>query len=185
MFEHCLLNLHDIFAHHCYNLKTMKGFCSIFPNVDTRANSNENHSNTHKRMHALLYTQSLEEPNPNLLPFNESQTFVSNAILGIGFQASSQCSRIFYIYGPGGTGKTFVFNALLDCVRQLGNIAIAVASRGTAAVLLKGRRNFHSTFYIQDTIGSNNYNHVRYVTKIFYCFIYSKIKAYCLGVNVP
>jgi chromosomal replication initiation ATPase DnaA len=179
MFERCLLNLHDIFTHHCYDLKTMEGFCSIFPNFDTRANSNENRLNTHKRMHALLYTQSLEAPNPKLLSFNVSQTFVSNAIRGIGFQASSQCSRIFFIYGPGGTGKTFVFNALLDCIRQSENIAIAVASRGTAALLLKGRRNVHSKFKI--TIGSNNHNHVGHVTKIFYCFIYSKIKAYCLG----
>jgi hypothetical protein len=44
MFEHCLLDLNDIFAEYrYYNLKTMEEFCSIFPNVDTRADSNTNH----------------------------------------------------------------------------------------------------------------------------------------------
>ena len=148
MFEHYLLDLNDIFADHRYDLKTMEGFCSIFPNVDTRANSNTNHSNTYERMHALLYTQSLEAHDPNLLPFNESQALVYNTIRDAAFQANLQGPRIFFIDGPGGTGKTFVFNALLDCARQSGNIAIAVASSGTAALLLKGERTAHSTFKI-------------------------------------
>jgi hypothetical protein len=99
-------------------------------------------------VHALLYAQSLEAPDPIFLPFNESQALVYNAIRDAVFQANSQDSSIFFIDGPSGTDNTFVFNALLNCVRQSGNIAIAVASSITAALLLKGKRTSHSTFKI-------------------------------------
>ena len=55
---------------------------------------------------------------------------------------------IFFLQGPGGTGKTFVENALLAAVRKSGGIALAVASSGIAALLLKGGRTAHSRFRI-------------------------------------
>lgn len=148
MFEHCLLDLNDILADHRYDLKTIEGFRSIFPNVDTRANRNTNHLKTYERMYALLYTQSLEAPDPDLLQFNESQSLVYNATRDAASQDNSQGLRIFFIDGPSGTGKTLVLNALLDCVRQSDNIAIAVASSGAAALLLKGRCTVHSIFKV-------------------------------------
>ena len=47
---------------------------------------------------------------------------------------------------PAGTGKTFCGNAILAAVRGTGRFAIAVASSGIAATLLKGGRTFHSRF---------------------------------------
>jgi hypothetical protein len=55
---------------------------------------------------------------------------------------------IFFIDGPGGTGKTFVENMLLARVRSSGDIALAVASSGIAAILLQGGRTAHSRFKI-------------------------------------
>jgi hypothetical protein len=55
---------------------------------------------------------------------------------------------IFFIDGPGGTGKTFVENMILARVRSNGDIAIAVASSGVAALLLDGGRTAHSRFKI-------------------------------------
>jgi len=55
---------------------------------------------------------------------------------------------IFFIDGPGGTGKTFVENLLLAYVRSKGHIALAVASSGIAALLLDGGRTSHSRFKI-------------------------------------
>ena len=43
---------------------------------------------------------------------------------------------LFFIDGPGGTGKTFVENLLLACVRRQGQIALAVTSSGIASILL-------------------------------------------------
>ncbi|SCZ98328.1 BZ3500_MvSof-1268-A1-R1_Chr7-1g09098 [Microbotryum saponariae] len=56
--------------------------------------------------------------------------------------------HVFFLLAPGGTGKTFVENALLDTVRARDDQAIAVASSGMAALLLKGGHTAHSTFRI-------------------------------------
>ncbi|CAB4416786.1 unnamed protein product [Rhizophagus irregularis] len=43
---------------------------------------------------------------------------------------------VFFIDGPVGYGKTFLFNMILTKVRSESKIAIAVASSGIAALLL-------------------------------------------------
>ncbi|PKY22550.1 hypothetical protein RhiirB3_333347 [Rhizophagus irregularis] len=55
---------------------------------------------------------------------------------------------IFFVDGPGGTGKTFLYSNLLAKVRLEKRIAIAVASSGIAALLLPGGRTAHSCFKI-------------------------------------
>ena len=59
----------------------------------------------------------------------------------------------YFIDGPGGTGKTTLFNALLSFVRsrpleQDGkhHIAVAVAASGIASLLLRGGRTAHNRF---------------------------------------
>jgi hypothetical protein len=42
--------------------------------------------------------------------------------------------RVFFVDGPAGTEKTFLFNALLNMVRCEGKIAGAVTSSGIASV---------------------------------------------------
>ena len=51
--------------------------------------------------------------------------------------------RAFFIDGPGGTGKTFLYNTMLAKVRSQGQIALAMASSGIAALLLQGGRTVH------------------------------------------
>ena len=56
---------------------------------------------------------------------------------------------VFFINARGGTGKTFVLNALLAFARCLGERvtpALAVATSGIAATELCGGRTFHSRF---------------------------------------
>jgi len=55
---------------------------------------------------------------------------------------------LFFIDGPGGTGKTFVENLLLNWVRGNSEIALAVASSGIASILLHQGRTSHSRFHI-------------------------------------
>ena len=55
---------------------------------------------------------------------------------------------LFFIDGPGGTGKTFVENLLSDWVRGNSQIALAVASSGIASNLLHHGRTSHSRFCI-------------------------------------
>ncbi|XP_020266738.1 uncharacterized protein LOC109842248 [Asparagus officinalis] len=55
---------------------------------------------------------------------------------------------VFFIDGPGGTGKTFLYKTILANVRSKGMIAIATATSGVAASLLLGGRTSHSRFKI-------------------------------------
>ncbi|XP_071740458.1 ATP-dependent DNA helicase PIF1-like [Rutidosis leptorrhynchoides] len=54
----------------------------------------------------------------------------------------------FFLYGPGGTGKTFVYNTILAKLRSERMIVLAVASSGIASLLLPGGRTAHSRFVI-------------------------------------
>ncbi|XP_049370761.1 uncharacterized protein LOC125835697 [Solanum verrucosum] len=57
-------------------------------------------------------------------------------------------SGAFFIDGPGGSGKTFLYRALLATVRSKGFIALATATSGVAASILPGGRTAHSRFKI-------------------------------------
>ncbi|XP_059288087.1 uncharacterized protein LOC132041391 [Lycium ferocissimum] len=61
----------------------------------------------------------------------------------------------FFIDGPGGTGKTFLYRALLATVRSKGFIALATATSGVAASILPGGRTAHSRFKIPIDIDEN------------------------------
>jgi hypothetical protein len=63
-------------------------------------------------------------------------------------ETDDDSSKVFFLDGPGGTGKTFLYNAILAHFRANGDIAIPVASSGIAALLLKGGRTAHSRFKI-------------------------------------
>ncbi|RXK41840.1 hypothetical protein M231_00839 [Tremella mesenterica] len=55
---------------------------------------------------------------------------------------------VFFLDGPGGTGKTFVERLCLARVRSLGLVALAFASSGVASLLLPNGRTAHSRFKI-------------------------------------
>ncbi|XP_073042457.1 uncharacterized protein [Primulina eburnea] len=57
-------------------------------------------------------------------------------------------SGLFFVNGPGGTGKTFLYRALLATVRKRNLIALATATSGVAASILPGGRTAHSRFKI-------------------------------------
>ncbi|KAL0369051.1 UNVERIFIED_CONTAM: hypothetical protein Scaly_1124000 [Sesamum calycinum] len=57
-------------------------------------------------------------------------------------------SGIFFIDGPGGTGKTFFYRALLAHLRSKKLMAIATATSGVAAAIMPGGRTAHSHFKI-------------------------------------
>lgn len=55
---------------------------------------------------------------------------------------------VFFLCGPGGTGKTYVYKTICHRLRSAGKIVLCVASSGIAALLLPGGRTAHSTFRI-------------------------------------
>ncbi|XP_076913060.1 uncharacterized protein LOC143571550 [Bidens hawaiensis] len=63
---------------------------------------------------------------------------------------------VFFIDGPGGTGKTFVYKALLAEVLSRGLIALATASSGAATNNMPGGRTAHSRFKIPLNVDNNS-----------------------------
>ncbi|XP_019239982.1 PREDICTED: uncharacterized protein LOC109219975, partial [Nicotiana attenuata] len=55
---------------------------------------------------------------------------------------------LFFLYGHGGTGKTFIWRTLSSAIRSKGDIVLTVASSGIASLLLPGGRTAHSRFAI-------------------------------------
>ncbi|XP_074361109.1 uncharacterized protein LOC141701328 [Apium graveolens] len=55
---------------------------------------------------------------------------------------------IFFVYGSGGCGKTFLWRTLICKLRSQGKIVLPVASSGIAATLMPGGRTAHSRFKI-------------------------------------
>src|ERR1044071_2809586 len=60
------------------------------------------------------------------------------------------CNKVglFFVYGFGGTGKTFLWKTLSAAIRSKGQIVLNVASSGIASLLLSGGRTAHSRFRI-------------------------------------
>lgn len=62
----------------------------------------------------------------------------------------------FFIQGPAGTGKTFLYNILCHHYRAKEKIVLCVASSGITSLLLPGGRTSHSRFKIPLNIHENS-----------------------------
>ncbi|CAN1750784.1 ATP-dependent DNA helicase PIF1 [Linum perenne] len=95
----------------------------------------------------LQYDASHEDNlyNSYRVSLNSCQQLAHDAVLGA---LASTTGKLFFLYGHGGTGKTYLYNCLLSKVRSQGKIALVVASSGIAATLLPGGVTAHSRFKI-------------------------------------
>ena len=66
---------------------------------------------------------------------NNEQRTIYNSIMEVVFPESG---GMFFVYGHGGTGKTYLYRTILAVVRSKEKIALAIASLGIAALLLPG-----------------------------------------------
>ncbi|XP_078449987.1 ATP-dependent DNA helicase Pif1-like [Lampetra planeri] len=99
---------------------------------------------------------------------NTNQREIYDEIVG-SVKDSQPDQKLFFIDGPGGTGKSTLLKHVPAKIRLQGKIAIAVASSGIASLQLPGGRTAHSTFKIPLK-----------PTNIYTCFIrkQSKLKAF-------
>ncbi|XP_077231904.1 uncharacterized protein LOC143865148 [Tasmannia lanceolata] len=63
---------------------------------------------------------------------------------------------LFFVYGHGGTGKTYVYRTLIVRLRSEGKIVLAVASSGITALILQGGQTAHSRFEIPINLEENS-----------------------------
>ncbi|XP_066361095.1 uncharacterized protein [Miscanthus floridulus] len=59
---------------------------------------------------------------------------------------------LFFVDGPGGTEKTYLYRALLATIRSHKKITVAIATSGVTASIMPGGRTAHSHFKIPLTI---------------------------------
>ena len=88
-------------------------------------------------------SDQLEMVRVNVPMLNTDQLIVFNTVMK-AIDDTAVYPKLFFVDGPGGTGKTFVYNTLLAKVRSRREIALAMASSGIAALLLNGGRTVHS-----------------------------------------
>ena len=92
-----------------------------------------------------------EERIPQL---NAEQRYTHDRIVS---SVETRAGQVFFLSGPGGTGKTFVYNTICNTVRSKGLIVLCVASSGIASLLLRGGRTAHSMFKIPLDLDNNTY----------------------------
>ncbi|XP_057747636.1 uncharacterized protein LOC130966830 [Arachis stenosperma] len=61
-----------------------------------------------------------------------------------------------FVYGCGGTGKTFLWNALSASIRSKGHIVLNVPSSGIAALLLPNGQTTHSRFKVPLSVNQDS-----------------------------
>ncbi|KAF9552570.1 hypothetical protein CPC08DRAFT_646734, partial [Agrocybe pediades] len=93
----------------------------------------------------------LEERLRNLNPDQRhAYTRITQAI-------EDQQPKVFFLNGPGGAGKTYVYNTVCARVRSQGNVVLCVSSSGISALLIRGGRTAHSMFKIPvDTLSETS-----------------------------
>jgi hypothetical protein len=80
---------------------------------------------------------------------NQEQLSAYNQIVDA---VTNNLGRMFFVDGFGGSGKTYLWNALSFRFRSMGKIVVNVASSGIASLLLPGGRTAHSQLGIPLTL---------------------------------
>ena len=86
--------------------------------------------------------EETEKAKTRLPLLNTNQRDFFNAVVAALNDSNSE--RLFCLDAPGGTGKTFVLNCLMNAVRGDGCIVVATALSAVASMLLEGGTTLHS-----------------------------------------
>ncbi len=89
---------------------------------------------------------------------NDGQRAAYNGVIDV---YAAHHAKVIFIDGPGGTGKTYTENLILNVVRSCGDIALVVASSGIAALLLSGGRTTHSYLKIPIALDRKSFCYIR------------------------
>uniref|UniRef100_A0A1S3ZWQ4 ATP-dependent DNA helicase n=1 Tax=Nicotiana tabacum TaxID=4097 RepID=A0A1S3ZWQ4_TOBAC len=81
----------------------------------------------------------------------------------------------FFLYGFGGTDKTFIWRTLSSAIRSRGDIVLTVASSGIASLLLPGGRTAHSRFVIPLNVTEDSTCNIKQGTTLANLIIKAKL----------
>jgi primosomal protein N' len=74
---------------------------------------------------------------------------------------NSHSGCCFFLHGPGGTGKTYVYNTLCYALQAKGTIVLCVASSGIAALILMGGHTSHSRLRIPIAVNEDSFCNIK------------------------
>ncbi|XP_074314226.1 uncharacterized protein LOC141649434 [Silene latifolia] len=102
-------------------------------------------------MNALSYDRQClsEEHEIQLSSMIDEQRLVYNEVMEA---VLNNKEGVFFVYGYGGTGKTFLWRTLCAGFRSKGDIVVAVLSSGIVATLIPGGVTAHSRFGISTNV---------------------------------
>ncbi|XP_075478917.1 uncharacterized protein LOC142519774 [Primulina tabacum] len=109
-----------------------------------------------------ICTETREEMSIGISPDDLLAESKLNAGQTKAFSTIHECldsigSSLFFVNGLGGTGKEYLYRALLANVRQRNVIALATTTSGVAASILTGGRTAHSRFKIPINLHEESY----------------------------
>ena len=84
----------------------------------------------------------------NLPLLNPEQRVIYDDVLASIYGPGPERARGHFLQAPGGCGKTFLLNCIIDTVSSRGDIVLAVASTGVAALLMEAGSTAHFRFKI-------------------------------------
>lgn len=105
--------------------------------------------------------------------FNTEQQYAFDCINGAIYNDHKQ--KLFYIDGPGGSGKTYLYNSIIEYVLGKNDSVVVCASTGIAGTLLINGTTFHSAFKLFPPITSESVCYVKYNTEEATHIISSKL----------
>ena len=101
-----------------------------------------------------------EEADRRIAMLNEKQLDAFTKIMAAVDDDKIQ-NRHFYLDGPGGSGKTFIYTTLMAFIRGKNQTELPFATTGISATLLKRGRTVHSGFKLPVPILDNSVSSMR------------------------
>lgn len=103
--------------------------------------------------------QARQQADVNIGLMNAGQREAFREVLD-AIENEHSSSRLFFLDGPGGTGKTFVYNSLTYDLIAKGRSVTSVAATGIAATLLINGRTYHLAFKLYPPITDTTNSHI-------------------------
>ncbi|XP_019177192.1 PREDICTED: uncharacterized protein LOC109172491 [Ipomoea nil] len=102
----------------------------------------------------------------------EEQNVIYNEVLT---DIDCQDGGLFFVYGYGGTGKTFLWRALSSALRFKSEIVLNVASSGMSSLLLPGGRTAHSRFAIPISVNEDSTCNISHGSQLAELLVQTKL----------
>ena len=120
-------------------LKSNNKSLKMFPEFNFFNQDNIDSNNEEFIYNTVIEKNKFEK---NFISLTQEQKYAFEAINN-DVKTNNFESKLFFIDGFGGSGKTYFYNTVLPALRSEGYIAMALASSGIASLLLDGGRTAH------------------------------------------